>query len=681
MEPSKFEVAAPAAPAIKSIKLGALVEWHNLRYTVHEGNKKRERVVLSGVSGRVAPKQMLAIMGPSGSGKTSLLNVLAARVPWAKHALLTGSVLLNGHDLTAKMAKLSAYVEQHEALFALSTVRETLMFTAQLRLPSSMALSQMAERVDATITELNLVSCADTLVGGVAGAGPKIRGLSGGERRRVTIGVELLNDPPIVFMDEPTSGLDSFQAQAVMETLRTLADAGRTVVASIHQPRSSIYQMLDQVCLLASGRTVFFGAAGDVLSTHFAGAGHPIPASYNPSDFVIDLISVDFRDPVAAKTSAVRLEALLDAWAAHEEARRDVVPPTSSTAAVAAGPSAVVGEAAAVPLTATKEELLSLMLDHQLTRLESCGRAVVAFKLLTQRCLQELTRDRIALVMKYVASTFFSLLFGLVYYQMDKSQTSLQNRTGILFFTAMNLAFGTTIDTSSVIPAQLAVVSRERAARMYSILPYYLANWLCRVPLDVLPQIAFAAVQYYLAGLRGGADHFFIFFGIIALELQCAVALGMLISALLPSVEAAPQLAPLVIVLFLTFSGYFLNEDSIPDWIGWFKYISFIRYAFQALMINEFAGNDFLCEFEDGTPADACLDGDAYLQRLNFDDDSIALSCVLLMVLAVAFNAAAYSVLVARRPHFQKLEPPATTALKSKLANSAVGVSSTESYQ
>ena len=88
-----------------------------------------------------------------------------------------------------------------------------------------------------------------------------------------------------------------------------------------------------------------------------------------------------------------------------------------------------------------------------------------------------------------------------------------------------------------------------------------------------------------------------------------------------------------------------------------------------------------LCEFEDGTPADACLDGDAYLQRLNFDDDSIALSCVLLMVLAVAFNAAAYSVLVARRPHFQKLEPPATTALKSKLANSAVGVSSTESYQ
>lgn len=257
-----------------------------------------------------------------------------------------------------------------------------------------------------------------------------------------------------------------------------------------------------------------------------------------------------------------------------------------------------------------------------------------------------------------MANTFFSLLFGFVYFQMDRSQTSLQNRTGILFFTAMNLAFGTTIDTSFVIPAQLAIVSRERAARMYTVLPYYLANWLCRVPLDVLPQISFCAVQYYLAGLRPGADHFFIFFAVVALEPQCAVALGMLISAIIPSVEAAPQVAPLVVVLFLTFSGYFLNEDSIPDWIGWVKYISFVRYAFQALMINEFEGAQFECVFEDGSPAQVCLDGDAYLARLNFDDDTIVVSCALLAVIAFAFNALAFGVLLMRRPQFLKLAAP-----------------------
>ena len=247
------------------------------------------------------------------------------------------------------------------------------------------------------------------------------------------------------------------------------------------------------------------------------------------------------------------------------------------------------------------------------------------------------------------------MLFGLVYFQMDRSQTSLQNRSGILFFTAMNMAFGITIDTSSVIPVQLAVVSRERAARMYSILPYYCANWICRVPLDVVPQLAVSAVQYYLAGLRPEPNYFAIFFCILLLEAQCAVALGMLISALLPSVEAAPQLAPLVVILFLTFSGYFLNEDSIPDWIGWIKYISFIRYAFQGLMINEFKDASFDCNYSDGTLSPTCMDGNAFLRRMNFHNYSVQMNIVLLVVIAVAFNFLAYVVLVLRRPHFLKL--------------------------
>ena len=634
-------------------RTGAFISWQRICYTVQAG-KKKERVVLHNVNGSIAPKQVLAIMGPSGSGKTTLLNVLAGRVPSAKHASLTGSVLINGHDLTAHTPKLSAYVEQHEALFALSTVRETLFFTAQLRLPSSTTRAQMADRVEATICELNLVKCADTLVGGVAGAGPQIRGLSGGERRRVTIGIELLNNPPIIFMDEPTSGLDSFQALAVIETLRSLADAGRTVLASIHQPRSSIYQMLDQVCLLAKGECAFFGAAGAPLAEHFERIGHPIPTSFNPADFIIDLISVDFRDPSAAEASEERLDRVLGAW----KEGNAIAAPVASTAAV----------------SSSRDELLASLIGPPAGQATECGRGLVAFRLLTVRCLQELTRDRIALLMKYTAQTFFSLLFGVVYFQMDKSQTSLQNRTGILFFTAMNLAFGTTIDTSSVIPAQLAVVSRERAAHMYTILPYFLANWLCRVPLDVLPNMLFSAIQYNLAGLRSGTDHFFIFFGVIALELQCAVALGMLISALLPSVEAAPQLAPLVVVLFLTFSGYFLNEDSIPDWIGWMKHISFIRYAFQAFMINEFRGNEFECEFSDGTPADVCLDGDAYLARLNFDDDTIGACVALLVTLAVVLNGLAYAVLVLRRPRFLSLRSSPQVASPSNPGTDGVAL-------
>merc|ERR1719258_449010 len=249
-------------------KPAAELSWRNVTYTIKQ--KKQTKEILSDVSGSLEAASLLAIMGPSGSGKTSLLNTLAGRVPITRSAKLHGSVLVNGVPCEGKMPMISAYVEQDEALFALSTVRETFAFAARLRLPPSTSEEARARRVDEIISELGLVACADTLVGN-----QRVRGVSGGERKRVNIGVELLNDPPLVFLDEPTSGLDSFQAQSVMETLRKLARAGRTVVASVHQPRSSIYAMLDRVMLLSGGRTVYFGTAGDGGGGALRGGGLP----------------------------------------------------------------------------------------------------------------------------------------------------------------------------------------------------------------------------------------------------------------------------------------------------------------------------------------------------------------------------------------------------------------------
>lgn len=217
------------------------LRWEHITYTLNPG-KKQQKVVLDDISGELPGGCLLAILGPSGSGKTSLLNVLAGRVPLSKGATLTGTVTADGKP---RGAVPSAYVMQDEALFELATVRETLMFTAQLRLPHGSSMVVMEDRVGEVMSELNISKCADTIIGN-----QKVRGLSGGERKRVNIGVELLNNPPLVFMDEPTSGLDSFQAAAVMSTLSNLARAGRTIVASIHQPRSSIYAMLDQMLLM-----------------------------------------------------------------------------------------------------------------------------------------------------------------------------------------------------------------------------------------------------------------------------------------------------------------------------------------------------------------------------------------------------------------------------------------------
>ena len=179
----------PNAVAEHRSKPAAELSWRNVTYTIKQ--KKQTKEILSDVSGSLDAASLLAIMGPSGSGKTSLLNTLAGRVPITRSAKLHGSVLVNGVPCEGKMPMISAYVEQDEALFALSTVRETFAFAARLRLPPSTSEEARARRVDEIISELGLVACADTLVGN-----QRVRGVSGGERKRVNIGVELLNDPP-----------------------------------------------------------------------------------------------------------------------------------------------------------------------------------------------------------------------------------------------------------------------------------------------------------------------------------------------------------------------------------------------------------------------------------------------------------------------------------------------------
>ena len=175
-----------------------------------------KRQILSGLSGDASGGSLLALMGPSGSGKTSLLNALAFRVPKQTDAEITGAVYADGVlvESPGAMARMSAYVEQEDALFALSTVRETLLFAAQLRLGPDVSLAAKEAAVEDVIADLGLVSAAETIVGN-----EQIRGISGGERKRVAIGMDLLHDPRLIFMDEPTSGLDAFQALNVMLSL------------------------------------------------------------------------------------------------------------------------------------------------------------------------------------------------------------------------------------------------------------------------------------------------------------------------------------------------------------------------------------------------------------------------------------------------------------------------------
>ncbi|KAK3256822.1 hypothetical protein CYMTET_34063 [Cymbomonas tetramitiformis] len=618
---------------------GINLQWSNLVYTIEDPQKKTSRCILDNVSGEVYPKQLLALMGPSGSGKTSLLNSLAGRVPQTKNAVLTGTHLVNGNS-GVNMSKVSAYVLQDDALFALSTVFETLMFTAQLRLPGDLSVKAKEERVMEVITELNLIEATHTSIGN-----DRVRGVSGGERKRVSIGTELLHKPSLIFCDEPTSGLDSFQAQNVMGTLKELASRGNTVVCSIHQPRSSIYNMLDLIVLLAQGGVVYNGLAGEECEVYFAAIGYPVPKGFNPADHFLDVICVDHRTEESSSQSKARVETLLTrhAQSADDSASKSLIPQSSCK-----------------------------LVNAMLTSTAGAGHSsfLIPFMLLVRRSWREQMRDFVALCMKYLMNVFFTAVFGIVYWRMAFDQVSLQNRTGILFFQAMNQAFGSTIGISQVIPRQLQIVWRERASNMYNVLPYYCATMFITIPLEFLPQIVYTLVIYFMTNLRNGWDHFFIYLGVMVLENFVGISVGLLLSASLPSVEMAPNIAPAIVILFLMFSGYFLNEESLPDVLGWLKYISFILYSFQALCVNEFKDAKFSCSSED----QVCYDGNTWLESyLKFGEVKIYENCIILAGMMVGWNILAVSVLQFNRPRFlnfqnadsSKLSP---TELKNPVA-------------
>ncbi|RVW48888.1 ABC transporter G family member 25 [Vitis vinifera] len=240
----------------------------------------QEKTILNGVTGMACPGEILAVLGPSGSGKSTLLNALAGRI---QGHCFTGTVLANGRKLTKPVLRRTGFVTQDDILYPHLTVRETLIFCSLLRLPNTLTKQEKISLADSVIAELGLAKCENTIIGNSF-----IRGVSGGERKRVSIAHEMLINPSLLILDEPTSGLDSTSAYRLVSTLVSLANKGKTIVTSMHQPSSRVYQMFHSVLVLSEGRCLYFGKGSQAMS-YFETVGFTPSFPMNPADFLLDL--------------------------------------------------------------------------------------------------------------------------------------------------------------------------------------------------------------------------------------------------------------------------------------------------------------------------------------------------------------------------------------------------------
>eukprot|EP00980_Cylindrotheca_fusiformis_P027776 scaffold22559_cov111-Cylindrotheca_fusiformis.AAC.15 len=266
---------------------GKTLLWRDINMTL-AGKKDIDPDVklLEGVWGEVPEQKTTAIMGPSGAGKTSLLNILAGRAASRGRITIDAEIRLDNYIVDPKKIEVRqhiAFVAQDDSLQITSTPREAIYFSAKLRLPRGTDEKTLIKLTNKMLKELGLETCADTYVGGAL-----LKGISGGERKRTSIGVELVVKPSMVFLDEPTSGLDSYSAMQVCRVLQKVARAGSSVLFTIHQPASEVFNEFDQLILLNKGRVMYQGAVEGVPH-YFEVRGHPLPPKYNPADWIMNV--------------------------------------------------------------------------------------------------------------------------------------------------------------------------------------------------------------------------------------------------------------------------------------------------------------------------------------------------------------------------------------------------------
>jgi len=246
-----------------------------------------EKSILNGISGSAYPGELLALMGPSGSGKTTLLNALGGRF---NQQNIGGSVSYNDKPYSKHLKTRIGFVTQDDVLFPHLTVKETLTYTALLRLPKTLTEQEKEQRAASVIQELGLERCQDTMIGGSF-----VRGVSGGERKRVCIGNEIMTNPSLLLLDEPTSSLDSTTALKIVQMLHCIAKAGKTIVTTIHQPSSRLFHRFDKLVVLSRGSLLYFGKASEAMS-YFSSIGCSPLLAMNPAEFLLDLVNGNMND-------------------------------------------------------------------------------------------------------------------------------------------------------------------------------------------------------------------------------------------------------------------------------------------------------------------------------------------------------------------------------------------------
>ena len=505
-------------------------------------SKKGVRI-LSNVNFVAKESEIHAIMGPSGCGKTTLLDLIANR--------LQSSLSYHG-DI--RVRGLFKYVPQEEHLHGFYTVRQYISHYLNLNY-GFMDKTQKSQITESVIEATGLKASGDTRVGDVF-----LKGLSGGQKRRLSISLELVGKPDILILDEPTSGLDSVAAYYVMLLLKRLSSEGMTIVLTLHQPSSQVYEMLDKVTFLSGGENIFSGST-DQASRFFASVGKIPPPNFNPSDYFLFQINSDFDKDIRSA----------DLSRAFTEWQRDNDPHV---------------------VNARQDETKRLFEARNdsspikaLERVEERANFLSKFVFLTQRYLINMVMNPGIIFVRLVMYLILCFIIGFMYFRLGDyfTQSDIVSRASLLFYVNAFLVF-MSIAVLPFFMIERGIIEKEIHNGLYSPIHYQVSMFITSLPAVGLIAIVSSLLVNLIADLNG----FGFFFLILFLSLVCGESLALLISLVVPHYIIGMALVAGTYGVFMICEGFLIVRKDIPGYFIWIYYIGFHTYSFEGFMVNEF---------------------------------------------------------------------------------------------
>lgn len=505
------------------------VTWKNLVLTTAEGKQ-----ILRSVCGQIRPYTLSAIMGPSGSGKTTLLDCIAGRIN--TNFTLEGDILVNGFQRSVETwPKIVAYVGQQFHAYEWQTVYETLIFIAAIKMPNK---GDAREKVEGLISLLGLNNSRDTF----------IEKLSGGERIRVSLGIELLGDPPIILLDEPISGLDSFNALNILTVAKALAGMGKTVLLTIHQPSYKMLSYFDRLILMSQGSVLFQGQLGDCIQ-FFSECGHECPKSTTPTDFFLDVLALNTKNAQTIDESIRRINAIKSEW----DFVKDVEEPT------------------------TLEKI----------RLSNHKDRAINFHVILKRAIVNYFRDTQYIKTRIYQKIMVAFFFGTAFYGLGVEGANIFSFRGVITFIVQNQLFGVVAPILNLFSAEKKIIQRERMSGLYTGYEVYYSKLVTEVILNFIYAVPYNLTVYYLIGLHRSLTVLISFLMIIFVVIVYGVSYGLTISTVTNSPSSAQVVGMTINVIFLLYSGAFSNPNTLSRFLKWVVWISPIHYAFRAIIHNQ----------------------------------------------------------------------------------------------